>query len=605
MDKNQYIGLILMFGLLAVYFMFFSPEPQPIVEEEPITISEAITPEQSVPVETPTISDEEKSEANSLKFGVFSFAASGEEVEQIIENDNLLVTFSSQGGRVKEVILKDHKDYLGNPLKLIDADKVSARMQFMAQGRKIDLSELSFTPSIAQKTDTTILTYTLANENFSLIQTYAIPKTGFQLIYDVKSVGLNNVIDPADPTLLWSYGISRAESNLKDARINSNIRYYTSEGDYDELSQRSSDFEEETINSPLKWISFKQKFFTTGLIADAAFKSGYASTNVDENDTTTVKTANVQLNIPYTDFLNGFSYRYYFGPNNYAVLKKVTNEFEENLDMGWGPLPLVNKFLVIPIFHFLERFISNYGIIILIIVIIIRLILSPLTYKSHMSMAKMRVMKPELDALKEKHDGNMQKAQQEQMALYQKVGINPLSGCIPMLLQMPILFALFFFFPNAVELRQESFLWAHDLSTYDSIISWTANIPLVSQFYGNHVSLFTLLMTVSTLLITASNSQMTTIQGPMKTLQYMMPIMFLFVLNSYASGLTFYYFVSNMLTFGQTVLFRKLIDEDKIKFALEENRKNNVNKKKSKFQSRLEDAMKASQEQQRQKKKKK
>ncbi|MEP5611726.1 MAG: membrane protein insertase YidC, partial [Cyclobacteriaceae bacterium] len=278
----------------------------------------------------------------------------------------------------------------------------------------------------------------------------------------------------------------------------------------------------------------------------------------------------------------------------------ISDEFEENLDMGWGPLPIVNKYLIIPIFHFLERFISNYGIIILIIVFIIRLLLSPLTYKSHMSMAKMRVMKPELDELKAKHDGDMTKAQQEQMKLYQKVGINPLSGCIPMLLQMPVLFALFFFFPNAVELRHQSFLWAHDLSTYDSIL----NLPFTIPFYGDHVSLFTLLMTVSTILITASNAQMTTIQGPMKTIQYMMPIMFLFVLNSYASGLTFYYFVSNMLTYGQTVMFRKLIDEDKIKAALEENRKNSGTKKKSKFQSRLEDAMKASQEAQRQKKKK-
>jgi YidC/Oxa1 family membrane protein insertase len=217
-----------------------------------------------------------------------------------------------------------------------------------------------------------------------------------------------------------------------------------------------------------------------------------------------------------------------------------------------------------------------------------------------MSMAKMRVMKPELDELKEKHGGDQTKAQQEQMKLYQKVGINPLSGCIPMLLQMPVLFALFFFFPNAVELRQQSFLWAHDLSTYDSII----NLPFTIPFYGDHVSLFTLLMTVSTILITVSNSQMTTVQGPMKTLQYMMPIMFLFVLNSYASGLTFYYFVSNMLTYGQTVLFRRLIDETKIKDALEENRRNSANRKKSKFQTRLEDAMKASQEAQRQKKKK-
>ena len=218
-----------------------------------------------------------------------------------------------------------------------------------------------------------------------------------------------------------------------------------------------------------------------------------------------------------------------------------------------------------------------------------------------MSMAKMRAMKPELDEIKERHEGDMQKIQQEQMKLYQQVGINPVSGCIPMLLQMPILFSLFFFFPNAVELRGETFLWAHDLSTYDSILRLPFDIP----FYGNHVSLFTLLMTLSTLLYTWSNSQITTVQGPMKTLQYIMPVMFLFVLNSYASGLTFYYFVSNMVTFGQTLLFRRTIDEDKIHKVLQENKKKNANKKKSKFQTRLEEAMKASQEAQRNKKKKK
>lgn len=234
-------------------------------------------------------------------------------------------------------------------------------------------------------------------------------------------------------------------------------------------------------------------------------------------------------------------------------------------------------------------------------VFILRLFLAPLTYKSHMGMAKMRVMKPELDEIKAKHGDDMTKAQQEQMALYQKVGINPLSGCIPMLLQMPILFAMFYFFPNSIELRQEAFLWADDLSTYDSIL----NLPFTIPFYGDHVSLFTLLMTASTLLYTWSNSQMTTVQGPMKTVQYVMPITFLFFLNSYSAGLTFYYFVSNLVSFGQMALFRKLIDEDKIKQTLDENRKKNANKKKGSFQQRLEDAMKAQQNNTKNKKTKK
>ncbi|MEM9339980.1 MAG: membrane protein insertase YidC [Bacteroidota bacterium] len=600
MDKNQYIGLILMFGLLAAYFIFFSPDP-PVEEPTPEEVTEQISQE-AKPKENALPADTSiRAEVDSLKFGVFSFAAEQKEKEETIENEELIIKFSSQGGRVKEVTLKNYNDFLGQPFKILNTENASTAIQLTYQGKSLELNELSFASKIFKRNDTTVLAYTLSDENFSITQTYSLPLSGFQIAYDVKSTGLNNVIEPSDINFIWNHGISRAEKNLDDARLNSNIRYYTVGEDYDELKERSNEFEEATIASPLKWVSFKQKFFTSGFIAKTGFKSANVSTVADLADTTIVKTGALSALIPYTEFLNGFEGRYYFGPNNYAVLKSVTNEFEENLDMGWGPLPLVNKYLIIPIFHFLEGFIPNYGIIILIIVFIVRILLSPLTYKSHISMAKMRVMKPELDEIKAKHDGDMQKAQQEQMQLYQKVGINPLSGCIPMVLQMPVLFALFFFFPNAVELRQQSFLWAHDLSTFDSIVTLPFNIP----WYGDHVSLFTLLMTVSTILITASNSQMTSVQGPMKTMQYVMPIMFLFVLNSYASGLTFYYFVSNMLTYGQTVLFRQVIDEGKIKATLEENRKNSGNKKKSKFQSKLEDAMKASQEAQRQAKAKK
>ncbi len=602
MDKNQYIGLILMFGLLAVYFMFFSPDP-PVVED---TTTEQVQT-QTTPIDTvrtpaiQSVSDEERLQLDSLKYGTFSFATNQTETESILENEDLKITFTNLGGRIKDVVLKNYKDYLGNPFKLIDGSKSASHIQFSHLGKTINLSELGFTPTIADDGDTTVLTYQLSNDDFSISQSYRIPASGFEIDYNIESRGLNTIMDPLDVNFFWNHQVTRAERNLEDSRLNCNIRYYTTGDEYDALAERSDEFEEETINNPLKWISFKQKFFTVAVIANTAFKSCYVTTMVDLNDTTTVKNATMQTVIPYTEFLNGFGYQFFFGPNDYRVLQGVTDEFQENLDMGWGPLPLVNKFMIIPIFHFLQKFTTNYGVIILIIVIIIRLILSPLTYKSHMSMAKMRVMKPELDEIKAKHEGNAQKAQQEQMKLYQKVGINPLSGCIPMLLQMPVLFALFFFFPNAVELRQQSFLWAHDLSTYDSIV----NLPFSIPFYGNHVSLFTLLMTVSTLLITHSSSQMTTIQGPIKTMQYMMPVMFLFVLNSYASGLTFYYFVSNMLTYGQTVLFRKLIDEDKIKTVLEENRKNSATKKKSKFQTRLEEAMKANQEVQKNKKKKK
>ncbi|WP_420578081.1 membrane protein insertase YidC [Ekhidna sp.] len=604
MDRNQFTGLILMFALLAVYFTWFAPEPaveELTTQEEPV--EEVV--EEASPIDTvtilPQISDSVKASLQTQKFGAFAFAAEKSEAFKTIENNEVIITLSNKGGRIHQVVLKNHKDYLGNPLVLMDGSKSKTDLIVDHNGKMINLSELAFTPSVKTFGDTTQISYVLTNGTFSIVQKYLLPPSGFQVAYSIENKNLNTVLNPTDVKYNWNHAINRAEAHLEDGRYNSNVRYLLADGDYDELAERSTEFEDETLGSQVKWVSFKQKFFTAAIITNNAFRSGYISQTVDFGDTTSVKNLSMQMLIPYSDFANEFKARYFFGPNNYKVLKKVAPDFEENLDMGWGPLPIVNKYLIIPIFHFLERFFSNYGIIILLVVIVIRLILAPLTWKSHMSMAKMRAMKPELDEIKAKHDGDMQKAQQEQMKLYQQVGINPVSGCIPMLLQMPILFSLFFFFPNAVELRQQAFLWAHDLSTYDSVLSLPFEIP----FYGDHVSLFTLLMTLSTILYTWSNSQITTVQGPMKTLQYMMPIMFLFVLNSYASGLTFYYFVSNMVTFGQTVLFRKVIDEDKIHRVLQENKKKNSNKKKSKFQQRLEDAMKASQEAQKNKKKKK
>ncbi|MFT6827888.1 MAG: YidC/Oxa1 family membrane protein insertase, partial [Roseivirga sp.] len=308
--------------------------------------------------------------------------------------------------------------------------------------------------------------------------------------------------------------------------------------------------------------------------------------------TVIVKGGEMSLGIPMADVYEGGQFKYYFGPNNYKILQKVTDGYEENINLGYVFVSWVNKYIIINLFDFLQRYISNYGVIIMIIVLIIKLALFPLSRKSYLSMAKMKVLKPEIDALKEKTGGDAQKMQQEQMKLYREVGVNPISGCIPVVLQMPILFAMFFFFPNSIELRGESFLWATDLSTYDVLFY----LPFTIPFYGSHVSGFTLLMTLSTILYTWSNNQVSTVQGPMKTIGYVMPLIFMFVLNSYSSGLSFYYFVSNIITFGQQALIRRFVNEDKILATLEENKKKNANKGKSKFQQKLEDAMKASKE---------
>ncbi|MDH5599615.1 MAG: membrane protein insertase YidC, partial [Cyclobacteriaceae bacterium] len=317
------------------------------------------------------------------------------------------------------------------------------------------------------------------------------------------------------------------------------------------------------------------------------------STDVNTADSTSVKYANIYGKLPVKSLAEGKgNFTLYFGPNDYHILSDVTEGFRKNLYLGWPPVVYVNRFILIPLFDLLNNFLGNYGLIIIIMVVIIKLALSPLSYKSYVSMAKMKVLKPEIDKIKEEVGDDMTKVQQEQMKLYQQVGVNPLSGCIPIVLQMPILFAMFYFFPQSIELRQQSFLWANDLSTYDSI----ATLPFSIPGYGSHVSLFVLLMTLSTILFTWSNNQVSSVQGPMKTFSYLMPVILMFVLNSFPAALSFYYFVSNMLTFGQQALIRKFVDEDKIKAILEENRHKNKNKKKSKFQARLEEAMKGSAE---------
>ncbi len=603
MDKNQLTGLLLVSILVFAYFHFFAPEPLPrevheseVVQQEP---AETASTEVSAVMEE---NDSLKQLEQVRKYGDFAQAAQGNAADVVLENEDIKITFSTQGAVVKSILLKDYLTYDKQPLYLLDEN--SSQMDYFIETNNgpINLSNLYFESNapdvqvIEGDSATVVFTLSLASGQ-TVEKIYTLGGTGFELYQriafngiDLRNKGIN---------FQWHNKIKRQEEHMNLARNVTTVNYYLSGDGFDNLSETSTSKEEVKPTLPAEWVAIKQKFFTAGIVATNAFRSVEVSTEVDPNDSNTVKTAEVRLEIPFVEGENAVAVKYFFGPNNYKILKDVAPDFSKNIKLGWGPLSWINKFLIIPIFHFLEAYITNYGIIIFILVFIIKLLLSPLSYKSYVSMAKTKVLKPELDEIKAKHGDDMQKAQTEQMQLYQKVGINPLSGCIPMLLQMPILIAMFYFFPNSIELRQEAFLWAKDLSTYDSII----NLPFTIPFYGSHVSLFCLLMTASQILYTWSNSQMTTIQGPMKTMQYIMPVAFLFFLNSFPAGLTFYYFVSNLFTFGQQAVIKKFIDEDKIRAILEENKKRNANKKKSKFQLRLEEAMKASQEAQAQKQK--
>ena len=600
MDKNQIIGLLVMLAVITAYFAWFAPEPSAIQDTTEVVTEK---PAENIPtqvVEQPTsLSDSAKAKINELKYGLFSSFVEGEEKLINISNGELNLTFNNKGGVIESVEVLNYKDYLGNSLFLSTKENSDFHLYVEHLGKSLDLNEFYYASSQSKKGDTTLLNFQLDISESAWVRfTYSIAPSSFIVGFDIETKGMKELISDK-VNFAWNQKYNRLELDIPDARTRSTIHYSTISGDQDYLSERSVDLEEETLVEPIKWMSFKQKFFTSAIIANDSFNSGYVAIDVDEQDSAHIKEGAMQALIPYEKFIAGTArFSYYFGPNDYDIMQEVAPEFGNNVNMGWSILAGINKYFIRYLFQFLEGIFSNYGIIIMIMVIIVRIILSPLTYKSHMSMAKMRVMKPELDELKAKFPDDQQKAQKEQMDLYRKVGINPLSGCIPMVLQMPILFSLFYFFPNAIELRQESFLWSADLSTYDNVL----DLPFTIPWYGDHVSLFTLLMTASTVLYTWSNSQITTVTGPMKTLQYVMPFMVLFFLNSFSSGLTFYYFVSNMSTFGQTFLFRRFINEDKIKSILDENKKKNVNKKKSKFQLKMEEAMK---NQQTQKKKKK
>jgi len=606
MDKNNIIGLTLMMVMLAVYFQFFSPEPpvseiidNPVVDNSPSNLSEKVNNEVALNLPLDP-SDSSLTQLNTLKYGLFASKIAGEESIISLTTEELEVTFTNKGGTFKNVEIKNYTTYDSLPLHLFNENH-AIDIYFEHLSKSISLKDLIFESELIKYSDSTVLVYSLDLNGKRLRQIYTLYDQGFVINYRMENDGFDELIDTKNLNFYWEGKMPKIERELLDARQRATTRYYSISGNTDYISKTSTEYEEMPIDEPVKWLAFNQKFFTASVIAENSFSKGLI-TLTPSNDDQIIKQGALSSEIPFTDFVNNQAqFKFFFGPNKYSILNEVTEGFSQNIELGWVFLPFINKYLIIPIFNFLERFMSNYGLIIIIMVLIIRVILSPLTYKSHISMAKMRVLKPELDAIKEKHDGDMQKAQSDQMELYRKAGINPLSGCIPVLLQFPILVSLFYFIPSAIELRLESFLWADDLSSYDSILSLPFNIP----FYGDHVSLFTLLMAGSTILYTMANSQMTTIQGPMKTMQYLMPIMFLFFFNSYPSGLSYYYFITNLVSFGQIALFRKFVNEDKIKLIMEENKKKNVNKKKSKFQSRLEDAMKANQTAQKNKGKKK
>ena len=591
MDKNQATGLILFAAVILTYSLFFATSPETLPVETSTapaaTSTEAPKSTSNLP-STEQLPDSVLNLERQAQFGDLAAWTVGEEKEVLLENDVVKITLSNKGGSIQEVLLKNYVSWEKEPLFLLDSAQTSLNYSLDTRLGPINLNELFFVPSVSTEDIEGVkqqtVTFTASSPSGQLVQKYTLKDGEYTLGKSFEIQGLQGTVTAKALKIDWKDEIKSQEKDLAESRRKTQVNYFLADGTYENLGL-SDDPEEAVAAGPVKWVGFSQRFFTAGIIADSVFQEVNLSQSTP-TDSSLVRSMSASLSLPILEGQANLTY--YFGPDQYKTLKGVTPGFEENVDMGYFFVSWVNKYIVVHLFEFLEKYFNSYGIIIILIVLLIKLALSPLTYKSYIGMAKMRVIKPEIDELKEKYGDDPTKMQQEQMKLFSQLGVSPLSGCLPLLLQMPFLFAMFFFFPNAIELRQESFWWAEDLSTYDEFIK----LPFTIPFYGAHVSLFTLLMTISQVLYAHFNNQLTTATGPMKNLGYIMPVMFMFVLNSYPAGLSFYYFVSNIFTFGQQALIKLFVDDAKIRQKVEENKLKNVDKKKSKFQQRLEDAMK-------------
>jgi len=538
-----------------------------------------------------------------LRYSEFAPFFYGDDQKTVLENENMRVTFSNKGGIVEEVVLKKYLNERFEPVKpvtLFTAETGSYGFSFVTAEQHIHTDSLYFQPS--EVTDSSVvMALNLGPDQYWRIR-YSIMPEDYMIKMSIEQKGMDAVIPPSTSTLAFNWRqkmVRNEKGNIFEER-NSSIMYKMTKSSPDELS--AADSEKEDISSQVKWVAFKNQFFSSVIISSVPFSSSEMTSSPLKDDNTYVKDMSLRSILPYsTTEANPASFNFYFGPNDYPLLNHIDDKISPEGDdlelnrlvpLGWSLFRWINQLIVIPVFSFLSKFISNYGIIILLLTIFIKLILFPFTYKSYMSQAKMRALAPEIKEINDKYPGqeNAMKRQQETMSLYSRVGASPFSGCLPLLLQMPILIAMFAFFPSAIELRGQSFLWAHDLAAPDSIFTLPFSIP----WYGNHVSLFCLLMTITNIIYSKINMQnqpgSSSMPG-MKWMMYLMPVMFLFIFNDYASGLSYYYFLSLLITIIQTWIFRKCINEKKVRAELLANAKN-PKKKKGGFMARLEEMQK-------------
>jgi len=644
-DKNTIIGLMIIGAILLIFSYITKPSKEEIEaskKEELIKKNETDSASKKSPIiaiddtinHTTNISDTNKVETNdSIKninalaeYGVFANNINKKEEHFTIENSKIKITLSNKGGRITSVELKNFHTYDSLPLILFHKDSSSFNLELTAKGlaggstiQSINTKDLyfettdnSFNVKDGDSKSFAFRLYTTNRDKYLELK-YTLKAEVFTTDFDLKTVGFNTILAEQSPIYLnWSMFTPNQEKTIKNQAQTSTIYYKYNKDKVDYISPMK--YTTEAMETSIDWVMFKQQYFNSAIIAKKVpflnSDSKLSTIKIPEGITKNyVKGMEANLTIPYNGLPNeNFAMEFYFGPNKYKTLKALNVGLEDSKNYGWSIFGWVSKHFIRPVFEFLNNFGLPVGITILLLTLVIKSLLFPITWKTYVSSAKMRVLKPEIEELTAKFKNDKVKKQQATMALYRQTGVNPLAGCIPMLIQMPILFALFRFFPATFELRQKSFLWAQDLSTYDSIYDFPNHFSI--PFYGDHISLFTLLMAISMIFYTKVNSQMTAgtgMEGPMagqmKIMTYLMPVMMLFFFNNYAAGLSLYYLIANIITITQQIIIRKwIVDEDKIHAKLQANK--TKKKKKSGLAAKLEQRMKEAQALQQQKKKK-
>ncbi|MBQ7192114.1 MAG: membrane protein insertase YidC [Paludibacteraceae bacterium] len=616
MDKNTWIGFFLM-AVIIFGFSFFNRPKAPTAEqlEQRRHIQDSIALAEQIEKEAQTLSDLIQNGLNEqandtavanvgeqLKnvYAAFAVSAQGVNGEETLENSRLKLHFDYQGGRVSRVELKEYKAYgdTVNMLNLFRGDESDMSFTLITQNNRIvSTRNLFFTP--VKVNDSTLIMRLLTEVDGAWLDfVYTLPENEYMLSFKIVPHNMQQVLAQNINSLemRWEQKIPQQERGRKFEERYAQLQYMLVGGDMEKLSESKSDIKKESAR--VRWIGYKDQFFSTVLIADDAFSSSVFESKPQNKYSGYIKEYQTQTSVDFD--LSGQTttgFRFYFGPNHYNTLRAYDKGLEgeqklhlkELVPLGWKIVAWINKILVIPMFDLFSSWGLHIGVIILLMTLVIKLIILPFVFASYKSSAKMRVLRPQLDEINQKYPPEkMQERQQATMALYQRAGVSPMSGCLPMLFQFPVLMAMFWFFPTAIELRGQSLWWAEDLSTYDAILSWGYHIPLL----GDHLSLFCLLMTVANFgytFITMQQQAMDPNMKFMKYMMYLMPLMFLFIFNDYAAGLSYYYLLSLGFTILQTMLFRWSIDDKKLLRQMEENAKKNANKpQKSGFMARLE-----------------